>query len=66
MSVLPKASDVFVLFRIRIEWLKFLRILIHHKEKPDTISFFLQDGIMNLNDNGKDYVFSRAHGDAEW
>ena len=24
----------------------------------------LQDGIMNLN--GKDYVFARANGDAEW
>jgi len=26
--------------------------------------FHLKDGIMNLN--GKDYVFQRAHGDAEW
>ena len=26
--------------------------------------FNLKDGIMNLN--GKDYVFSRAHGEAEW
>merc|ERR1711935_1115216 len=26
--------------------------------------FYLKDGIMNLN--GKDYVFQRAHGDAEW
>merc|ERR1712098_595020 len=26
--------------------------------------FYLTDGILNLN--GKDYVFQRAHGDAEW
>merc|ERR1719154_461215 len=26
--------------------------------------FHLKDGIMNLN--GKDYVFQKAHGDAEW
>lgn len=26
--------------------------------------FYLKDGIMNLN--GRDYVFSKAIGDAEW
>ena len=29
-----------------------------------TVPTYCQDGIMNLN--GKDYVFQRAHGDAEW
>ena len=35
---------------------------IHHVKKTFLIS--VQDGIMNLN--GKDYVFQKAHGDAEW
>ena len=31
---------------------------------PPALTDLLQDGIMNLN--GKDYVFARANGDAEW
>ena len=47
--------------RARNKWKFHLKVKMFH---VSTSLLYFQDGIMNLN--GKDYVFQRAHGDAEW
>lgn len=43
-------------------WFFFLYHQIHRSKNK--WKFFLKDGVMSFN--GKDYVFAKAVGDAEW
>lgn len=54
-------QNLFVFF-VQMKFIQYLLLQIHRSKNK--WKFHLKDGIMNLN--GRDYVFSKAIGDAEW